>query len=344
MKEKGEERVLFRVDASRQAGRGHLSRCLGLAEAFVRKRITPIFVVPQPDPVIRRILKQYGWRVEGISDVAAKTPASLVRAWRQEKIKFIVVDTYTASEAYFKALRKNTGALIVQFDDLGQRRFYSSVVISTRSSRPSILPEGIRWLSGPSYIPLPPAVRRLKLGHPHPKTSKPILLVSLGYSRAALKVSGLFRALEGFPVEVHIASDAVLADAMRRKFPESSKKWTFHINAAMPPLYEKAWLAICAGGMTALELAHWGVPMLGVQLAKNQAGNLSQLSRTGCLSCLQKSELRDPRRLRTRILRFITDKSRLQRMAQAGRRLVDGRGADRAVKEILSLTEQYSWN
>jgi spore coat polysaccharide biosynthesis predicted glycosyltransferase SpsG len=95
-------------------------------------------------------------------------------------------------------------------------------------------------------------------------------------------------------------------------------------------------VAICGGGQTTNELAACGLPIIGVRLAKNQNPNIRGWQQSGVLMLAGSPS--DPKLFLkiNRILQTMTWRER-KCIAQMGQKLLDGKGALRAVQGILKL-------
>ena len=86
-----------------------------------------------------------------------------------------------------------------------------------------------------------------------------------------------------------------------------------------------------------------GVPMLLVQVADNQRAVIEPLVAGGVAKRLDREVAQDEAALEAAIEGFIrTDPAELRRMSEAGRRLVDGRGAARIARVLGELARAKS--
>ena len=96
-------------------------------------------------------------------------------------------------------------------------------------------------------------------------------------------------------------------------------------------------LAVTAGGVTASELACVGVPMVIVVAAENQRESARGLVRARAAVALDGTTAAGIRGVGAAVCRLAKDPLRRRRMAAAGRRLVDGRGAARVARALTQL-------
>jgi UDP-2,4-diacetamido-2,4,6-trideoxy-beta-L-altropyranose hydrolase len=110
-------------------------------------------------------------------------------------------------------------------------------------------------------------------------------------------------------------------------------------------LMAEADMAVSAGGQTLYELAATGLPTVAISLASNQEGNLSALALVPTLlrAPVPGMAASDEWLAVTHAVRALaTDHQLRHQMSEAGRRLVDGRGADRVAARILALARPRS--
>jgi spore coat polysaccharide biosynthesis protein SpsF len=106
---------------------------------------------------------------------------------------------------------------------------------------------------------------------------------------------------------------------------------------SLAPLIARADLALAAYGVTAQELAAFGVPALYIGLSEDHVRSAEALAETGAGLCLgQHDELGDAA-LREAVSALIGDPARRNAMALAGPRAIDGRGAERLAARIAGL-------
>jgi spore coat polysaccharide biosynthesis predicted glycosyltransferase SpsG len=97
-------------------------------------------------------------------------------------------------------------------------------------------------------------------------------------------------------------------------------------------------LALCGGGQTTYELAATGTPAIAVRTAENQTVNLNGLSAAGSLIWAGNANDADlESKVTCELATLAGDAVRRAAMSRQGRMLVDGQGAARVTKSILSL-------
>ena len=110
-----------------------------------------------------------------------------------------------------------------------------------------------------------------------------------------------------------------------------------HAPASLAGLMQEADLAVSGGGQTLYELAAMGVPTVAVEVAGNQAPSLAALAAQGVVHCAGRATDPDLRgALAQAVAELLEDHHRREAMSAAGRRLVDGRGAQRVANAVIN--------
>jgi spore coat polysaccharide biosynthesis predicted glycosyltransferase SpsG len=104
----------------------------------------------------------------------------------------------------------------------------------------------------------------------------------------------------------------------------------------MPELMAWADLAISAGGSTCWELAFMGLPFLVTILAKNQKAVAEGLEEVGAAVNLGWYDSITPTRLAQRLSSLAEAADVRAELSRRGRTLVDGKGKERVLRELLT--------
>ena len=97
--------------------------------------------------------------------------------------------------------------------------------------------------------------------------------------------------------------------------------------------FGRADLALISFGVTAYEMAALGVPSLYVALSEDHARSSSALCQAGMGEIVPP----DPASIASALARLIADRDRRRAMSEAGRTLIDGKGAQRVAAELAAL-------
>jgi spore coat polysaccharide biosynthesis predicted glycosyltransferase SpsG len=106
---------------------------------------------------------------------------------------------------------------------------------------------------------------------------------------------------------------------------------------SLKPLMLGCDLAVAASGQTLFELAATGTPAVAVAAAANQRENLLGMERAGSVLAAGALGDADLERTLEKCLGLARDAATRRRLSEAGRKLVDGKGAERVAAELSRL-------
>jgi UDP-2,4-diacetamido-2,4,6-trideoxy-beta-L-altropyranose hydrolase len=352
--------VVFRVDASRRIGAGHLARCLSLADALKARGARCRFLCRHlPDSFAAMIasnghgLARLGARGGSESDVGdAEREAGLevtqeedarqtTAACAGSRIDWLVVDHYALDAVWERAIRASA-TQIIAIDDLANRPHDCDVLLdqnlySDADTRyRDHVPQQCRLLLGPAYALLRKEFRQERV---HAKTrSGPVrrILVCYGGVDAANHTAVAIEALRRLELpEVHV--DVVIGAEHPRRDEIAvickTMRFTLHVQTtSMAKLMAAADLAIAAGGSATWEFCCLGLPVIALAVAHNQTRLVHDCALAGVLYAL--GQPLDPDCLARHLRSLIENPLLRQSISQNGMRIVDGRGTDRVLRAL----------
>ena len=338
--------ILFRCDASAAIGSGHVMRCLALAKAWQRTGGQVCYLTAETIAALDGRFAEEGFQHERL----AVPPGSLQDAQQTAEwanrlgAKWVVVDGYQFVPDFIRRL-KSSGARVLMLDDDARFDSYEADVVLNQNidAKAEHYKVGAcsQILLGADYVLLRP---EFLAEHPPRETAKVgrKLLVTLGGSDSEDVTSSVVGALSrlGHEFEAtvvvgggspHYDSLRILVEELHGKIPAGEIRLE-RSPANMASLMREADVAIAAAGGTCWELAFLGVPMILITLSRDQEANAAALSRTGAALSLGWHANLSEREIGDAIGLLMNDVERRRTMSERGKRLVDGRGADRVVK------------
>src|SRR5690606_17463728 len=100
------------------------------------------------------------------------------------------------------------------------------------------------------------------------------------------------------------------------------------------PVLARASVAVVAGGVTLYEAAALGVPVVAVPVVAGQRPAVAAFDRAGAAVAASPGS---PRAIARAAVVLLRDPSRAGQLGRRGRRLVDGRGAERVASALMRL-------
>lgn len=358
-------KVAFRVDASRDIGTGHVTRCLTLGEQLALIGVDVCFVSRELEGNLNHLIEQRGFHVHRLPPAPAawKPTAGDIRhaewlglSWQDDAdqtaellfdsgpLTWLVVDHY-GLDARWEERFRGSGLKVMVIDDLLDRVHACDLLLNQNlipdiaSRYEALVPNDCALLLGPSYALLQKDYGLLRQRSPARKGKVQRILVSFGGVDKDCLTEKTVRALLSLQLDdVHV--DIVISSGSPqygRILDSISARTNFHLHDRIPSLSYlilAADLAIGAGGTTNWERFCLGLPALIVTVAENQIEIADELAALNLIELLGRSEELDEAKITAAIEPHI----RLERDESWSRRcmsVVDGRGAER-VCAVLS--------
>jgi len=335
--------AVIRCDASPSLGLGHVVRCLALADELRRAGGCTVTFAMREEPLGLSLVRDRGYLVAvAPSDLAgAAQGAWLSRVLDQTGARILVLDVRDdLSRQAVEALRR-PGLVIAVVDDLSERRLAADLVFYPpvpQVERLSWAGFGGRCYHGWEWVILRPefACPPARVAH-----ARPLLLVTMGGSDPAGMTLRAVQALDGLDGDFEAILVLGPGFCHDRELGEvlAGARRHYHLRrsvADMPALMAQADLAIASFGVTAYELAAMGVPAIYLCLTEDHAESATAFVAAGIAESLGVHQRVSPAALAAAVGRLLKDQARRERMATAGRRLVDGRGSAR-IAHVLCL-------
>lgn len=330
---------MVRADAFPRMGGGHAMRCLALAQAWNEMNGRTIFAMAGVPTSLEARLEECGVALARLNKSPGSEASETADLARREGARWIVADGYHFAPDYHAALRASHAHLLCLDDEGRLDRYEADIVVNQNVFANHQLYErradSSRLLLGPRYALL----RRQFSVLPQPVRETPArarkLLVTLGAADLENVTLTVVQALQeldadGFEAVVVVGGanphQPALEDALA---PSAARIRLVRDARNMPELMAWADLAISAAGSTTLELAFMGVPMLLLVLADNQAPVARCMAALGAARDLGRASALNPAGIAEAIRGLLAAPEERAAQSAAGRRLVDGRGAQR---------------
>jgi len=326
--------LLVRADAWPQIGSGHVMRCLALAMAARDRGIDVTWSATRlPEGLTARL------QAEGITPAlhdaepgsSDDADATALAAGRH-RVVAIVVDGYQFPDS-FEATVATTPASILAFDDFQHASHAAATWILNQNAHARTVPYGERpgLLLGLDFLLLRREFRRAARQAPPLAVRR--VLVTLGGSDPREGTRRIWEALASVashPLEVTLLYGPLANPPASIQHPRHTVSIQRDVRD-MVPFLQQFDAVICAGGATCWELATLGIPCLALAAIDHQIHVVRSMGEAGAAIACDWSHGDDDALLEPLRRLLSLDAAALSRMAEAGARLVDGRGADRVL-------------
>lgn len=328
--------ALFRTDASRAIGGGHLRRSLTIADELAQRGWRCVFASCAEADAVVPALESSGH--EWI-EVPENSMPSAEQLSVLGPLDLVIFDHYGLSaedETPFRGL----GVRVLLLDDLANRPHDCDLLVDPTLGRSvvdyrGLVPADARILTGPDYAPLRPRFRELRAAtlERRQQVNRPRrLLISLGsFDMRGLLPTLIEAVRQG---ELDLAVDLV-AGAGADELPPLPENFTHYGYVEdMAGLMAQADLAIGAGGTSSWERCCLGLPTLIVNIADNQDMITAQLVAEGAAINLGQWQDLDQERVSGVLKDVCKQPELLMRLSGRAAAICDGLGVRRLVDEV----------
>ncbi len=338
--------LLLRADADPGIGTGHVMRCLTIAEAWIERGHPAALICRQIPSLIADRARSIGVELHliaaerGDADDAKET-AQIARA---RGAKVVIVDGYSFGASWHTAIA-GAGLRTLLINDRRSLGFFPGDAIlnqnpSATHAQYEDVAERCRLLLGPQFALLRKDFRNRSRRKKTISNTIRHILVTMGGSDPSNTTAKVLEALTGKPFEVRVIAGGSNehVDLLERIVTTSLPRGRLIVNA-IDMAKHMAWadLAIAAAGSTALELAFMGVPTLYIVTADNQRDVAEGMERANAgLNLGSSVELTEQRVIEG--MRRISEPQLREELMQNAQRLVDGKGVERVLAEVIKLT------
>ena len=342
-------KVLFRADASRDIGIGHVMRCFALAQALRQRKHHIIFLMLDSTPVLEERLIQENIDVKYLAANAgsSKDIKTVITLSNQLNVDWVVVDGYQFNTNYQRSL-KQTGLKVLFFDDYGHGSHYYADLILNQNLNADI---GIyarrerytKLLLGCSYSLLRQEFLEWENWQRKIPSIARKVLVTLGGAdpdNVTLKVLKALQLIQVHELQVLvvIGSNNPHYERLQKIAQQMTNSIRLIRNANnMPELMAWADVAIAAGGSTNWELAFMGLPTIVLVIANNQQEIVKELERKGVVVNLGWHTNQTVKSISKTICSLLDTSHQRQSMSQTARKLIDGKGGQRVIKKMEEI-------
>jgi len=328
-------KILIRADAGLALGTGHVMRCLALAQAWRAQGGEAVFVMAESTLQVESRLQQENFPAVRISENPGSLADSnfVAELAKAEGFNWVVLDGPQFPPDYQMSI-KSAGPRLLAVDDGGERGHYAADLILNQNLNASESSyrdreSYTRLLLGTSYLLLreefvkrtcrrrvPPYGRRVlvTLGGTDPgSVTRRIIQTGILHKYQATYVLG--------SPEHESLNDIEKEPICVVQNPPDMSQWMSNSDIAL----------LCAGG-TLWEALFMGCAVLSWTRNPVQEEIMSELHRRNAARCLGSINQFDSTRLANQISKLAMSADARRRMSAAGRRVLDGHGADRVVQ------------
>jgi len=337
--------VIFRVDASKDIGIGHLMRCLALSEELIRRKQTCFFLSKvDNNELINRIKKNNIYFQNIPSNLSLQADLEmLLKISNENDIDWVITDHYGITSQYIKEL-KNKNLRVLSIDDSAQIHYYSDIIVNQNVGAEKLVfssEKYSKFLLGTKYVILRDEL--LKRNKRPMKNKVEKILVMFGGADPDNVTLKILKMLESLKENIHFLVVTGPANQYNNFILSYLNKYnmnfTFLRNQRnMSDVYLESDIAISAGGTSCYELAYFGIPNIIVAIADNQIHIAKELERNGVSIYIgEVNDLKD-KELINKVSELFSNSSLRKKMRENENKIVDGEGKGR----IIDFMEKFN--
>jgi UDP-2,4-diacetamido-2,4,6-trideoxy-beta-L-altropyranose hydrolase len=347
-------KAVFRVDASKWIGTGHVMRCLSLAEELRKNSCEVIFACLPQDGDMRMVIAKRYFRVCSLTaPLNSDRPINytnyktwLLRSPREDcadfiqKIKsadIVIVDHYAIGGEWHRVVKEAFACKIIVIDDLVRSQDADLVVDQTLNRSASDYSGRAKVLAGTNYALLAShfsgkheiALDRVARSNP-PK----IMIYMGGFDLPNITSSVIKLLVKNLKAKytVVLSQHSPHHSAVKRFCDEHKDVKHIEFSTDMASLMLENDIAIGAAGTTSWERACVGLPTITIPIAGNQADNAERLQEKNATVLVKMESISTDLLPAVKILTKNWTKH-----CKANLAICDGRGVSRLMLEIESL-------
>lgn len=355
-------KVAIRLDASVEIGAGHLMRCLTLADGLRESGATIIFITRDLAEDWSASIVRKGYFIgrlpnRRISDVDVKKIGAEVD-WQADALDtleclaafgvpdWLIVDHYALDVKWEKVLRPEVGQ-IMAIDDLADREHDCDLLLDSNflegydQRYVELVPQKCVCLLGPRYALLRPEFRNEFHSRSADERRAFRIVISFGGSDPSGETLKVLAAITGNQLQ-NTSIDVVVGfwnkhrieiERMCNEVPGAN--YLFNVGN-MAHLMAGADLYVGAGGTTTWERCSLNLPGIVIATAENQVAGSVAMARQGVQIYLGRATEVSGQGV-VDAIRFVQHNPWLREaLGSGGAKMVDGLGAERVVRRLLS--------
>jgi UDP-2,4-diacetamido-2,4,6-trideoxy-beta-L-altropyranose hydrolase len=333
-------RIAIRADAGAALGTGHFARAGAVAEALaVGGGVLITLVTSAEGATFAPAFFPADVEILALHPGEDGPNAAMDRLSTMGSSPDVLVLDHYQYVREWEVLAAGTGIPLLVIDDLDTAK-NADIIVRPHGGAASTLNPGL--LRGPTYLPISRDVIAASLERPRAKSACLRLNICFGGSDptgTTVKALQAVAGLEEFEIDLVIGPGAQIDHALAEEVAHRPNV-TLHRSPNQKTLAELmavADLALGAGGVMLWERLRLGVPSLVISTAPNQRAQIATAVTAGAIWPLGDHSEATADGIAEAIRALAADEATLYTMAEAGRSLVDGRGAVRLAAWVRAL-------
>lgn len=326
-------KVIILTEGSNEKGFGHIARCSSIYQAFSLKNVPVEFII-NGDSSVDSILQNMNYTILDWLNNEEKLFSNL------KKDDIVIVDSYYTDNDFYEKLASKI-SLLVSLDDNNRLEYAKGIVVNgtVLASKLGYLEKpDIKYLLGSEYIPLRKVFWDSELVEIK-NNIKTVLITTGGNDLRNLtpKILDLLnKTLPDLKKKVIIGNSFDNISDIEKVADDNTELIHTPDAEGMKEAMLSSDIAISAGGQTLYELARVGLPTIAIGVIKNQINNLENWQELGFIEFIGFFDDKNLLHNLLNKIKLLKNQNLRVEKQKTGSNAVDGKGALRIAKEILS--------
>lgn len=330
--------MLFRVDADKRLGVGHLSRCVELAKKLKKFNVSSHFLIKNNEYAIG-LIRRAGFSFNVLTKINDEKELSLLIKLHN-KIKFdcLFIDLKkNKNKKFFLKLRRICKTVVI--DNTNRDSLYADLIIwpwvKEQYSKTIILKNSQKILVGTKYM---------MLGHIKKNRNKnrlDAILISMGGSDKRGLTLKIIRSLKKTTTKFH--ADIVIgglftnAEKILTAVKDDKRFSIIKNNVGLIPIMSNYRIGIFTFGITTFEAFYVGLPSIVLSHSNENHIYAKKTTFYNCMQYLGNYRNVNFNKLPQVVFDLMQNLALRKKYARNGQYLVDGKGSERVAKRIIKL-------
>ncbi len=341
-------KIYFRCEASPHIGFGHLRRCLVLARALYKAGAQPVFILTDDDNAARSLIGAEGFHTHAVPAAAgiAQEAASYPSDCRFLVTDLVHRDFQARPDILCRYLESLSGRRVFFLDGMFDDAFRPAAPVPEIFAvlRPYPGAEGDTTnlrarhaMTGGQYTILPSEYADIPARHVAEKAHN--LLLAFGGADPQGLTEQVLRAVIDEEFSLYVVIGPYFAADHADQIRSFSDRCKIIENCSnLLPHYLRADMVCGAASLSRFEFAACGLPCIFTALYPQHEKLAVHYAQFGAARYLGRYDTLDAQDWRGAVCDLRDDYAARRAMAQAGRGLVDGKGAARLAQSIIELS------
>lgn len=323
-------RILLRVESGGRIGYGHLFRSLSLAEELKKRKNKIVFLTQTSEEFIKK--KNFSFK-----KIFKNTPFEILSSIKEINPDVIIFDLpYDYPKKYQKEISENFPDCFKVVLDEKFSFEYADIFINSLVKTEKNLKN---LFQGEKYLILSKEVRKYHLKDKIIRKKPSKVLITFGGSDPYHLTEKILSYLKGFE-EVNFT--VILGPGFKRKIKCRSENIYFKKNVnSLPALIYDSDIGITSYGITLYEFCCIGTPALTISYNEYTDFFAKKFSKKGTCMYLGIKDNLEKEYFLEKLKNIIVDYKKREKMSINGKKIIDGKGAERIAEIIQKCRKKF---